>query len=534
MTLHEKQESVLHECASAGHGWRDLIYFYLSKRDTASLEALRRRVDSFNERDRVLLAIADMAVDPSIAPPSIEELGEETDPWVYYTIAKAHLAAGKITEAIALALAFARRCPQDSLVLNLVVRQCIATGEPALASRLIDTCLRLNPYQADLPALKERPAVDLYLEIWPKPATVCFYVPVYNVERYIRSAIEGLLSQNHPLAEILVVDDGTPDRSIEIASEYPVRIIRHEENLGLAAARNTAFGAAKTEYVGAIDSDACPDVGYTKYALMEFENGGPRLAGVGGRLKEAYATDPPDKWRAFHVTQDPGVLRLHNPQFLYGSNALFRRQAVLDVGAFEVRHRTNYEDVQMCQNLLSHGYELVHTPWAVAHHLRRDTVRSILKTRWNWIYWNRAKLGIFEDPLLIISQIDYTMAESLGLIQTDMDRGYTDLVYIDFLWCFIDAFLNIEFVIRIRLMRAGDGRHIEDLILDVLKHIDAHFGGALYEKVLRDVEDLLVPAGTPSSQQPEWLPPLQNTLALFQETCILSGERLYSILAAQG
>lgn len=89
-------------------------------------------------------------------------------------------------------------------------------------------------------------------------------IPIYNVEPYIERCVRMLLGQDVPDVEYIFVDDGSPDGSIEkacrVAKEYPaslerVKILCHETNRGLPAARNTGMGAATGDYVFHIDSD---------------------------------------------------------------------------------------------------------------------------------------------------------------------------------------------------------------------------------------------------------------------------------------
>jgi len=84
-------------------------------------------------------------------------------------------------------------------------------------------------------------------------------IPVFNERKYVEAVLDKV-KRFHP--DILVIDDGSRDNSAELAARYPeVRLIRHEHNRGLAAARNTAFRAARCELVGSLDADciAAPD-----------------------------------------------------------------------------------------------------------------------------------------------------------------------------------------------------------------------------------------------------------------------------------
>lgn len=85
-------------------------------------------------------------------------------------------------------------------------------------------------------------------------------VPVYNVEKYIEKCIHSLQNQSYRNIEIICVDDGSPDRSIEIVqrlaeSDDRVRIVRHEKNQGLFRARLTGIKYAKGKVIAFVDSD---------------------------------------------------------------------------------------------------------------------------------------------------------------------------------------------------------------------------------------------------------------------------------------
>ena len=79
-------------------------------------------------------------------------------------------------------------------------------------------------------------------------------VPVYNVEKYIKKCLDSILNQTFKDYEVLVVNDGTKDNSIELIKDYPVKIIT-QKNQGLSAARNKGVKSATGEYLLFVDSD---------------------------------------------------------------------------------------------------------------------------------------------------------------------------------------------------------------------------------------------------------------------------------------
>lgn len=93
---------------------------------------------------------------------------------------------------------------------------------------------------------------------------VSILVPVYNVEKYVSKCLESLFSQTYTNLEYIFIDDCSTDNSMKIIIDFldlykqrkeSVKIIKHEKNRGLAAARNTAVKAATGEFIVHVDSD---------------------------------------------------------------------------------------------------------------------------------------------------------------------------------------------------------------------------------------------------------------------------------------
>lgn len=91
-------------------------------------------------------------------------------------------------------------------------------------------------------------------------------VPVYNAEKYLSKCIDSVLAQTFSDWELLLIDDGSPDRSGEICDEYAAKDSRirvfHKQNGGVSSARNLGLDKAKGEYVTFVDSDDFLDSSY--------------------------------------------------------------------------------------------------------------------------------------------------------------------------------------------------------------------------------------------------------------------------------
>ena len=88
---------------------------------------------------------------------------------------------------------------------------------------------------------------------------VSIIVPVYNAEIFLRDCIDSLLHQTMKNIEIILVNDGSTDRSLDIIKEYSEKhaniVYVNQENKGVCIARNAGINIARGEYIGWLDSD---------------------------------------------------------------------------------------------------------------------------------------------------------------------------------------------------------------------------------------------------------------------------------------
>ncbi|MBI4962534.1 MAG: glycosyltransferase family 2 protein [Desulfomonile tiedjei] len=87
-------------------------------------------------------------------------------------------------------------------------------------------------------------------------STVDLIIPCYNTGLYLRQAVGSALAQTYPHVNILVVDDGSTDSTREIVESYGEGVgYFHQENKGLAAARNIGMTQTRGEFVCLLDAD---------------------------------------------------------------------------------------------------------------------------------------------------------------------------------------------------------------------------------------------------------------------------------------
>lgn len=145
----------------------------------------------------------------------------------------------------------------------------------------------------------------------PKPK-VSIVVPIYNVEKYLCECVDSLLAQTLKDIEIILVDDGSPDKCGEIVDEYakkdPRIVAVHQKNSGYSVAVNKGIDMARGEYIGIIESDDWvePDMYKTLYNNAHKNN--TDITKGGFFLYNS--TLPPSKQNIYYANSSGSDLRL--------------------------------------------------------------------------------------------------------------------------------------------------------------------------------------------------------------------------------
>jgi hypothetical protein len=212
----------------------------------------------------------------------------------------------------------------------------------------------------------------------PLPAPrVSVVVCAYNAAATLDECLDALLRLNYPDYEVVVVDDGSTDRTAEVLAGFPaVRVIR-QENRGLAAARNAGLAAATGEVVAYTDADCAADPDWLMLLVGRLTDA--KAAGAGGPN-----LSPDDGWLAACVAAAPGQPHeMLEPdggaEHLPGCNMAFWRDDLEEIGGFDPRFRTAGDDVDVCWRLLDAGRRLAFAPAAVVWHHRRPSPRAYLR-----------------------------------------------------------------------------------------------------------------------------------------------------------
>jgi len=212
------------------------------------------------------------------------------------------------------------------------------------------------------------------LSDYPKVSVV---VCAYNAETTMHACLASLQQLRYPAYEVVVVNDGSTDRTGEIAEQYEgVRVI-HQVNKGLSAARNVGIASSRGDVVVFTDSDCIVDPDWLYYLVVTFLASG--LPAVGG----PNLAPPEDSFVASCVAASPGgpqhvLLDDDHAEHIPGCNMAFRRDVLEEIGGFDPIFRAAGDDVDLCWRLQDHGYRIGFSPAAMVWHFRRNTVKAYI------------------------------------------------------------------------------------------------------------------------------------------------------------
>lgn len=209
----------------------------------------------------------------------------------------------------------------------------------------------------------------------PKTPMVSVVICAYNAERTMRPCLESLRKLEYPNYEVIIVDDGSRDRTAEISMDFPeFRLIR-QPNKGLSVARNVGLHAARGEIIAYTDSDCVVDPHWLTLAVRAMGEKG--FDGCGG---PNYAPHE-EGWVEACCAASPGapshVLTADDiAEHLAGCNMIYTKAALLKVGGFDPQFTSAGDDVDVCWRILDAGMRLGYCPAAFVWHFRRNTIKA--------------------------------------------------------------------------------------------------------------------------------------------------------------
>lgn len=213
-------------------------------------------------------------------------------------------------------------------------------------------------------------------------------VPIYNVESFIQRCLKSVMAQevDNLRMECILVDDSSPDNSMKIAQQVlddyhgniTFKVLHHERNRGLSAARNTGIMAAQGDYIFFLDSDdwLTPKSLSKMYAVLSDYPDCPLV--IGQHLNSSNTSPNYAKIGFLSDDQEIKQMFLEDIIPIYAWNKLVKRQLLIDFSVFFVEGYI-YEDVWWSYRL----FNLVETVYLLPElvYIYETNPTSIMATR---------------------------------------------------------------------------------------------------------------------------------------------------------
>lgn len=237
---------------------------------------------------------------------------------------------------------------------------------------------------------------------------VSVILPVFNEEPVVGRTLAALRASDYPHVEIIAVDDGSTDRTLEIlrahARQWPALRVLTQSNAGKSVASNLGITAARGEIIVTLDGDTLFEpqtIGM--FARHFYDPAGARPVGaVAGHVKVGNRNNLLTMWQSLEYISGICVTRVAEGvvgaiSIVPGACAAWRKEALQAAGGYS--HDTMAEDADLTMTLQKLGYAVVQENRAVAWTEAPLGVRGLARQRLRWTYGNLQALWKHADML---------------------------------------------------------------------------------------------------------------------------------------
>jgi cellulose synthase/poly-beta-1,6-N-acetylglucosamine synthase-like glycosyltransferase/peptidoglycan/xylan/chitin deacetylase (PgdA/CDA1 family)/spore germination protein YaaH len=343
-------------------------------------------------------------------------------------------------------------------------------GDVLMSSRLI-----LVGIFALIDRLRKRQVPEIAGGFLPRVAVL---IPAFNEEKVIVRTIRSVMNSDYPHLRIIVIDDGSSDRTSEVArAAYPDEIaagmltVLRIVNGGKAEALNFAVRDLEEEFYVGIDADTVIAADAVSKLVCHFAD--PRIGAVAGNAKVGNRVNLWTRWQALEYITSQNFERRALDLFdvvtvVPGAIGAWRTEAVRQGGCYPVN--TVAEDADLTMNLLEQGYKVIYEDRALAFTEAPATAGGLMRQRFRWSFGtlqaiykhqgaflkNRA-MGLFALPNILVFQILLPLVSPFidlmfvaGVFHYLLDRHFhpeaANAANFEKLLTFFLAFLIIDFV----------------------------------------------------------------------------------------
>tara|TARA_A100001015_G_scaffold7242_1_gene8967 strand:+ start:1545 stop:2408 length:864 start_codon:yes stop_codon:yes gene_type:complete len=280
---------------------------------------------------------------------------------------------------------------------------------------------------------------------------ISVYVPAFNAEKTIEICINSILKQTIKPHEILVIDDCSSDKTVEILNNFgdKIKVIQNEVNLGLSQSMNIATDNLSTRYVAKIDADVELATDWIDILLKKINQEQATL--IGGKMYEKYLKNSFNFWRSIRLKQNWGEKNLSDPKFVFGCNNILDTKKIPNIKKYRDDldyFRTNGEDIEFSNYLKRTNNKLFYSSEAICFHLQNDNGFTLSQRYWRYVHYGDGlkKRNFFKTIKNIIRQFKRLIKWSVSDILNNRYR----LLKVNFIIFYYFAIIDFKFYLKNR------------------------------------------------------------------------------------
>lgn len=262
-------------------------------------------------------------------------------------------------------------------------------------------------------------------------AAATIIIPNWNGTRWLPGCLSALARQTVSPAEVIVVDNGSQDDSLDTIAAHPLTttIISLEQNRGFAYAVNRGIEKAQTEYVVLLNNDTAPNSTWLEKLVNSMEEAGPRVYAVGSLMLSMQDPSKIDDAGNSVSWYGAATKRLHqvdlsstapdtNPFSVSAGATVYRKAALAEIGPFDEDFESYLEDIDLGIRAKLHAWTCRLCPDAIVLHqahgsdLPHNTYIRLITCNRLALFWKYLPLKwlIKKSPHIIYGQIYFLIA----------------------------------------------------------------------------------------------------------------------------